>query len=327
MTTSEMIISLGFILGTTFMYSTPLIFTAIGGVFAENSGVVNIGLEGMMTIGAFAGAAIGFLTGNPWVAFLGAGVAGGLFGLLHAVASIKYNANQVVSGIAINFLAPGFAFFISGRIFNGATQTPSIPLESKLPRPFASFFKGVVESNPDNPMLRMADSVFNQYITVYIALAVVALAWFVLYRTKIGLRIRAVGEHPAAADTVGINVYMIRYACTTLSGVLAGLGGASLSLAIVSAFRPGLVSGHGFIALAAMIFGKWNPKGTMFACLLFGVTKGLQIFLGGSKLGLDISVDLLAMLPYVITLLVLVGFVGKSVGPAASGTPYEKGER
>jgi len=327
MNTSEIIISLGFILGTTFMYSTPLIFTAIGGVFSENSGVVNIGLEGMMTIGAFTGAAVGFLSGNPWLAFLAAGLAGGLFGLLHAVASIKYSADQVVSGIAINFLAPGMAFFISGRLFNGATQTPSIPLESKLPKPLNAFFNGLVDASPDNPFIRMMDSIFNQNITVYIALATVAIAWYVLYKTQLGLRIRAVGEHPAAADTVGINVYAIRYFCVTLSGVLAGLGGASLSLAIVSAFRPGLVSGHGFIALAAMIFGKWNPKGTLYGCLLFGVTKGLQIFLGGPKLGLDISVDLLAMLPYVITIIVLVGFVGKSVGPAASGTPYEKGER
>jgi len=324
---SDFLVSLGFILGTTLMYSTPLIFTALGGVFSENSGVVNIGLEGMMTIGAFTGAAVGFLTLSPWFALLAAGIVGGLFGLLHAFASIKYNANQVVSGIAINFLAPGLALFISGRLFNGATQTPSIPLESKLPRPLNGFFNNLVASSPDNDIFRMLDSIFNQYITVYLAFAVVFITWYILYKTRFGLRIRAVGEHPAAADTLGINVYAIRYVCVTLSGVLAGIGGASLSLAIVSLFRPGILSDHGFIALAAMIFGKWKPQGTLLACLLFGVTKGLQIFLGGPTMGLDISVDLLAMLPYVITLVVLVGFVGKSAAPAASGQPYEKGER
>ncbi len=324
---SDIVKVVGFLLGTTFMYATPLIYTAIGAVYSENSGVVNIGLEGMMTIGAFTGAAVAVLTGNPWLAFIAAGLAGGLFGLIHAIACVKFNAAQVVSGIAINFLAPGIALFASRRIFNGATMTPSVPLEQKLPRPLNGFFSNLAESGANPEMVNFFDTIFNQYITVYIAIAIVFVTWYILYKTKLGLRIRAVGEHPKAADTVGVNVYGIRYFCVTISGVLAGLGGASLSLAIVSNFRPGLVSGQGFIALAAMIFGKWKPRATMMACLLFGVTKGLQIFLGGPMLGWDVSIDLLAMLPYVITLVVLISFVGKSVAPAASGQPYEVDER
>lgn len=323
----EILRHLAFIIGTTLMYSTPLIFTALGAIYAENSGVVNIGLEGMMVTGAFVGAAVGFNVGNPWIAFICAGLAGGAFGLLHAFASIKYKADQVVSGIAINFLAPGLMLFISRIIFEGATQTPSIDLNHKLPRPLNFIFQPLLEANPDSSILAALNTVFNQYASVYVAFILVFLTWYILYKTKAGLRIRAVGEHPAAADTVGVNVYRIRYICTTLSGVLAGFGGASLSLAIVSSFRPGLVSGHGFIALAAMIFGKWRPKETMMACLLFGATNALRFFLGGLDLGFEIPVDILSMMPYVITIIVLVLFVGRSAGPAASGKPYAKGER
>jgi len=324
---SDFVKVFAFIFGTTLMYATPLIYTAIGGVYSENSGVVNIGLEGMMYIGAFTGAAVAVITGNSWFAFLMAGVVSGLFGLLHAIACVKFNANQVVSGIAINFLAPGIALFVSRRIFDGATMTPSIPLDKKLPRPLNGFFKAWTTNNPDSLLAETLSTMFNQYVTVYIAIAVVFLTWYLLYKTKLGLRIRAVGEHPKAADTVGVNIYKIRYLCVSLSGFFSGLGGAALSIAIVSNFRPGLISGQGFIALAAMIFGKWRPRATMLACMLFGATKGLQIFLGGPMLGLDISVDLLSMLPYVITIVVLLGFVGKAVAPAASGQPYEMDAR
>lgn len=320
---SDFVRAFAFILGTTLMYATPLIYTAIGGVYSENSGVVNIGLEGMMYVGAFAGAAIAVVTGNSWIAFVGAGVVSGLFGLLHAIACIKFNANQTVSGIAINFLAPGIALFVSRRMFKGATMTPSVPLEQKLPRPLNGMFSSLMESNPDNLLIESLSTIFNQYITVYIAFAVVFGTWYLLYKTRIGLRIRAVGEHPKAADTVGVNVYKIRYFCVSMSGFLSGLGGAALSIAIVSNFRPGLISGQGFIALAAMIFGKWRPRTTMLACMLFGATKGLQFFLGGPMVGFELSADLLAMMPYIITIVVLLGFVGKAVAPAASGKPYE----
>ncbi|MEW9122451.1 MAG: ABC transporter permease [Thermotaleaceae bacterium] len=316
---------IAFILATTLMYATPLIYGALGAVFSENAGVVNIGIEGMMTIGAFAGAASAYILSDaygqlwwvPWIGFLIGGLAGGFFGLIHAIASVTFHADQTVSGIAINFLAPGLALFLSRRLFENATTTPPIPLDAKLPRPFNQFLEPNTISN----------TIFNQYASVYIAFILVAIAWYVLYKTKLGLRIRAVGEHPKAADTLGVNVGRIRYLSVILSGVLAGLGGASLSMAIVASFRPTLISGQGFIALAATIFGKWKPQGAMLACLLFGATTGVQIYLGSPQVGLQLSTNLLSMIPYVITLIVLMGFVGKAVAPAASGVPYEKGDQ
>ena len=305
------------ILSTTLMYSTPLIFAALGGVFSENSGIVNIGIEGMMTIGAFAGAAVGVLTGNPWLAFLMGALAGGLFALIHAVATVTFNADHTISGVAINLLAPGVAIFASKVLFDGASQTPSIPIEEKMPRPL----NGIFEQGS------VLDTIFNTYATVYLAFILVAVVWFVLYKTKLGLRIRAVGEHPGAADTLGINVYKTRYIAVILSGVLAGLGGASMSLAVVSAFRPTLISGHGYIAIAAVIFGKWKPQGAMLACLLFGFSTALSIYFGGATSPIDVNENLLSMIPYVVTLVMLILFVKRSKAPAASGTPYIKGER
>ncbi|MBS4537773.1 ABC transporter permease [Clostridium sp. D2Q-11] len=311
-----MLDDLGFLIGTTLMYAAPLIFTALGGVISEKSGVVNIGLEGMMTMGAFTGAAVGYFTGNPWIAFIAAGLAAGVFGLLHAIASVTFHADQVVSGIAINFLGPGVALFISRLFFNGSTMTKSLDFEAKMPRPL----NGVFESNS------FLDLIFNHYATVYLAFILVFIMWFILYKTKLGLRIRAVGEHPAAADTLGVSVVKIRYLAVVLSGVFAGFGGAAMSIAVVSNFRPTLISGQGFIALAAVIFGKWKPQGAMWACLLFGAAQGLTVYLGGSNI-INISSQILAMLPYALTLVILTGFVGRATAPAASGQPYEKGER
>ena len=305
--------NIALIIGTTLMYSTPLIYTSLGGVLSENSGVINIGLEGMMVIGAFAGAAIGYFVGDPWIAFIGAGIAGGLFGLLHAFACVTFSANQVVSGIAINFLGAGIALFLSRMLFEGATMTKSIALDNKMPRPLNGVF-------PDRSFLNIIFD--NQYATVYLAFLMVLLIWFFMYKTKYGLRLRSVGEHPTAADTLGINVMRIRYFAVIMSGVFAGFGGAAMSLAIVSNFRPTLVSGHGFIALAAMIFGKWKPQGALLACLLFGGAQGLAVFLG--QFDLEISTQLISMLPYVITIVVLIGFVGKSAAPSADGIPYDK---
>jgi simple sugar transport system permease protein len=310
-----MLNSLAFIIGTTLMYSTPLIYTALGGVISENSGVVNIGLEGMMTVGAFVGATVGYYSGNPWLAFLAAGLAGGLIALLHAIASITFAAEQVVSGIAINFLGGGISLFLSRIFFDGAVMTKPISLDNKMPRPFNDLF-------PENSFF---DLILNQYATVYMAFILVFIVWYVLYKTKLGLRIRAVGEHPRAADTLGIDVFKVRYLAVILSGVFAGFGGAAMSLAIVSNFRPSLISGQGFIALAAMIFGKWKPQGAMWACMLFGAAQGIAVYLGST--GIEVPTQLLSMLPYVLTLLVLMGFVGRANAPAADGVPYEKGEK
>jgi simple sugar transport system permease protein len=307
-----MLDSIAFIISTTLLYSTPLIYTSLGGVISENAGVVNIGLEGMMTIGAFVGAAVGFFAGDAWIGFIAAGIAGGLLALMHAIACVSYAANHVVSGIAINFIGPGLALFFSRLLFKGATMTKPLSLEDKIPRPF----NGVFQQNS------FFDLIFNHYATVYIAFLFVALVWFVLYKTKLGLRIRSVGEHPEAADTLGINVFKVKYIAVIFSGIFAGFGGAAMSVAVVSNFRPTLISGQGFIALAAMIFGKWKPQGAMWACLLFGFAQGLVVFLGAKDIA--VSSQIWAMLPYVLTLIILIGVVGKSEAPSADGVPFEK---
>lgn len=299
------------LLGITLMYSTPLVFGALGGVISERSGVTNIGIEGMMVIGAIAAVATSHFTGNPWIAFLVAGLCGGLVALLHAVASVTFAADQTVSGVAINLLAPGIALFACKQIFDGAAMSPVV---AKLPRVLGdSFMSGTVWAN------------LNVNVSTAIALVFCVLLWFVLYKTKWGLRIRAVGEHPAAADTLGINVFKTRYACVILSGVLAGMGGASVTISIISQFTPTSISGQGFIAMAAVIFGKWTPFGAYGACLLFGATQALTIILGGGTFPIPSSI--LAMLPYVMTIVVLILFVGKSVAPKADGVPYIKGSR
>lgn len=283
-----------FLFSTTLMYSTPLIFTALGGVMSEKSGVINIGLEGMMTFGAFAASWVAITMQNPWLGLLAGGIAGLLLALLHAVASIKFKANQVVSGMAINFLGSGLAIFFCRIFFEGASMTPPLDLEKKIP------------------------AFFNQYATVYIAFIVTLLIWFIFNKTRLGLRLISAGEHPKASTAAGINVSLYRYIGVLSSGFLAGVGGGSLSIAIVSNFRPTLISGQGFIALAAMIFGKWNPVGTLFACLFFGFSQALVVFIGGFE-SLQVSSQLLATLPYILTLIILVGFMGKTTAPSALG--------
>lgn len=300
------------ILGITLLYAAPLIYTAMGGVVSENTGVVNIGLEGMMTIGAVVGATVGYFVGNPWIAFLCAGLGGMGIALLHGIATIHFGADHVVSGTALNLLGPGLAIFLARMFFDGAAMTKPIPLKNKMPRVLSNVF----------PAGSAPDIIFGQYITVYIAFVVVALVYFILYKTKLGLRIRSVGEHPHAAETLGVDVYKIKYIGVLTSGFLAGLGGASLSLAVVANFRETLISGQGFIALAAVIFGGWKPHTTLLACLLFGAAEGLVIFLGSTSL--TVAPDLLNMLPYVITMFAMVVFVGEARGPSANGIPYKR---
>lgn len=299
------------LIGITLMYSTPLVFGALGGVISERSGVVNIGIEGMMTTGAFTAAAVSYFTGNPWLGFLAAGAAGGATALLHAIASVTFKADQTISGIAINLIGPGFALFFCRLLFDNATMT--LPAKT-LPKLFGESAFG------DSAMKNL-----NVDVTVILALVTTAVMWFFLYRTKWGLHVRSVGEHPAAADTLGISVSGIRYVCVLISGILAGFGGASMTLAIISQFTPTAISGQGFIALAAVIFGKWTPFGAYGACLLFGFAQALTIVLGGGDFA--VPSQILAMLPYILTIVVLILFVGRSVAPKADGEPYEKGVR
>ncbi len=305
-----MINTITLLIGVTLMYSTPLIFGALGGVISERSGVINIGIEGMMTISAFVGAAVGYYSGNPWAGVLCAGIAGGALALLHGIASISFRADQTISGVAINLLGPALAVFFCRLTFDGATV--SYPVPNKLPKLLGSGVRGMKAN-------------LNIDIMVLVALAFAAAMWFVLYRTKWGMRILAVGENPAAADTLGINVYRTRYICVILSGILAGIGGSAVTLGIVAQFSQTAIAGQGFIALAAVIFGKWKPQGVYKACLIFGFAQALTVVLGGGAI--SIPTEILAMLPYVLTVVSLIMFVGKSVAPKADGVAYVKGKR
>jgi ABC-type uncharacterized transport system permease subunit len=311
-----MIDTLTNILSTTVLYSTPLILAGMGGLYSERSGVVNIALEGLMTIGAFTAAVTTISTGNPWLGLLCAILAGMILALPHAVASITFKADQVVSGVAINFLALGLSVYLVKHLYDGAGQTPVV--QNKL-----EALKIPVLS--DIPVL--GPSLFSALPTTYIALFVVIASYFLLYRTPFGMRLRAVGEHPHAAETAGVSVVAMRYIAVIISGALASIGGAGLSIAIGSEFNQGTVAGQGFIALAALIFGKWRPLGVLGAAAFFGFSVALALI--GQLIGLTkyVPSEVLNMLPYILTILALAGFVGRADAPAAIGKPYEKGSR
>lgn len=283
---------------STIRLSTPLTLAALGGLFSERSGVINIALEGMMLAGAFTAAAVTYATGSPWIGLFAAVVAGIAVALIHAVASIRYKADQVVVGTAINILMIGLPGFLSGAFFLSSGSTPQIPIEQLIPT-----------------------------APIVMAFGFVPLTWYVLYRTPFGLRLRAVGENPEAADAAGVDVAKIRYSGVLLSGALAAMGGAYLSIGQSSLFTRNMTSGRGFIALAALIFGKWRPAQTLLACLFFGLTEAVTIQMQGAvKLpsGEDIPVQFIQMVPYVLTIVVLAGFIGQSRPPRALGRAYEK---
>jgi len=271
--------------------ATPLIITAIGGLLSERAGIINIALEGKMLIGAFFAVVVSYYTGNPWLGILGAAVAGAVLAFVHALVCIEYHANQVVSGIAINMLATGLTVFLLQVIFGVAGTSPQV---EKLP----------------------VWGIFHPL--VYFAIILVVIVHLFLFYTPWGLRLRSVGEHPAAAETAGINVVKTRYIFVTLSGVLAGISGAALSLGVLNVFVQDMTAGRGFIALAAMIFGKWTPIGVLLASLLFGFADALQMRLQG----VGIPSQFIQMLPYIFTMVALAGFVGKATPPAALGKTY-----
>ncbi|NMB00826.1 MAG: ABC transporter permease [Firmicutes bacterium] len=289
--------------------ATPLIFAALGGIFSERSGVVNIALEGMMLVGAFTAMFVTYHTGLPWVGVLGAIAAGALMGLLHAIFCVRYRANQVVTGTAINIFAGGLTVFLLRDFFGAAGTSPSVSTIPDITIPLL------------NQIPWIGKIIGRQNPLVYLALLAVVLVHIVIYKTPWGLRLRAVGEHPKAADTVGVNVFRMRYLAVIISGAFAGLGGTYLSIAHLSRFSEGMTAGRGFIALAAMIFGKWTPFGALGACLFFGYADALQMRLQD----VGIPTQFMNMLPYVLTMVALAGFIGKAVGPKASGEPYIKG--
>jgi len=297
------------LIAATLRWATPLIFAAIGGMFSERSGVVNIALEGMMLSGAFFGIWGADRFGHWGWGLVTAMVAGGLFAFVHAVFAIHLRADQIVSGTAINFLALGVTGYLYIDLY-GAEGTP--PDVSEIPDLHLGFLDGIGFIGP----------IFAEMsLMIWLALATVVLSWILMFKTPIGLRIRAVGEHPRAADTVGISVYLVRYSCVTLSGILAALGGAYLSIGFVGSFNENMTAGRGFIALAALIFGMWKPFGAFFAALLFGFSSALARSLPEYS---EQAALLFETLPYILTLIAVAGVIGRSIPPAAIGRPYEK---
>jgi len=290
---------------STLRVATPLVLAALGGMFSERSGVINIALEGKMLAGAFTAAAVtyaadtklGLGNASPWVGLLAASAAGLFIAAIYAVTCIRFKADQVVSGAAINILMFGIPGFLSGAFFLSSGSTPQLPREHLIP-----------------------------WTPIIIAFTLVPISWYVMYRTSFGLRLRAVGEKPEAADAAGVSVKRMRYSGVLIAGVLAGIGGAYLSIGQSSLFTRNMTSGRGFIALAALIFGKWRPFQTMLACLLFGFTEAVSYQMQAVKLpsGEDIPVQFIQMVPYVVTIIVLAGFIGSSRPPRALGIPYQK---
>ncbi|MFB6466705.1 ABC transporter permease [Cytobacillus sp. Hz8] len=313
---------LEFIISSTIFMAAPLVFTALGGVFSERSGVINIALEGLMCFGAFVAIVFNltfadtFGDATKWIALLVAAILAGIFSLLHAVASISFRADQTISGIAMNFLALGLAIFLVKK-FYGKGQTDVIT---------DRFYKTDVPFLSDIPII---GPLFfsNVYYTSFIAIVVAILAWYIIFKTPFGLRLRSVGEHPLAADTMGINVVKMRYIAVFISGILGGLGGAVYAETITMNFGHSTIAGQGFMALAAMIFGKWHPIGALGAAIFFGFAQSLSIVGSSIPLLKDVPDVYLFITPYVLTILALAGFIGRAEAPKADGVPYIKGQR
>src|SRR6266404_3230110 len=304
---------------STIRLATPLVLAALGGLYSERSGVVNIALEGLLLAGAFTAASVNYYAHSPWIGLVGAMAAGAFVAYILALACIRFKADQVVTGTGINILFIGLPAVLSGALFLSSGSTPQIPRENLLPA-LNRFLPSFI------PQWRIFTDVS---IISLLALVVVLVTRYVLYRTPFGLRLRAVGENPEAADAAGVGVNRMRYIGVILSGALAGIGGAYLSIGQSSLFTRNMAAGRGFIALAALIFGKWRPTQTMLACLLFGFADALTIQMQGVvKLpwnpAEDIPVQFIQMIPYVVTIVVLAGFIGQSRAPRALGTAYEK---
>lgn len=308
------------VVSATLVYSAPLIFTAIGGTFSERSGIVNVGLEGIMVMGAFSSIVFNLFMSKyygkatPWIGLLVGGFVGLLFSLIHAVATINWRTDQIISGTVLNLMAPALAIYLTKLIFDGKGQTSfidpqlataSIPFLCNIPIIGKIFFT-------------------NTSILAYIGILIAIISWWILKYTKFGLRLRSVGENPEASDSVGISVYRYRYYGVLISGFLGGVGGAIMAESITSNFSSSTIAGQGFMSLAAMIFGKWNPIGAMGAAVFFGFAQSLAIIGKYIPVISKIPNFWFTLSPYMITLIVLVVFIGKSKAPAADGTTFIK---
>ncbi len=299
------------LLQATLRTATPLLLAGLGELFSERAGVLNISLEGTMLIGSLFGFLAANKTDNLWLGIAAGGIAGMLIALIHAVLSVSFGVSQVVSGVGINILCIGLSLTTYRSVFGMASSgVPRAPAQEAFAIPWLS----------DIPII--GEILFQQLPLVYIALLLVPITWFILYRTELGLKIRAVGEHPLAAETLGVNVYFIRYLCVMICGLLTGVAGTFLSLGLLNIFLDNMTSGRGWIALAVVIFGKWKPFGVLWAALLFGLANAFQLRVQAA--GFDIAYQFLLMAPYVLTIVVLVGAVGRSTAPAALAVPFLK---
>lgn len=312
------------LLDSTLRLATPLLLAALAGFYSERAGVVDIGLEGKMLVAAFAAAATASVVGSAW-AGLGAGILASLvLALLHGFACITHKGNQVVSGVALNIVALGLTAVLGNAWFQMGGRTPNLPADARfgeITLPLAEMLRGVPVLGPIYYEL-----ISGHNILVYLALALVPLSGWIAYRTRFGLRLRAVGENPAAVDTAGISVTRMRYRAVLIAGLLCGVAGTYLSTAQGAGFQTNMTAGKGFLALAALILGKWKPVPTLLACLLFAAADALQTRLQGVALpGIgEVPVQLIEALPYILTVALLAGFVGKAIPPKASGRPYVK---
>ncbi|MCJ7871257.1 ABC transporter permease [Phaeobacter sp. J2-8] len=325
------------VLDSTLRLATPLLLACLAGLFSERAGVFDIGLEGKMLAAAFFAAALASITGSVWLGLM-AGIAASLIlSLIHGLASITFRGNQLISGVAINFLASGLTVLIAQDLFSQGGRTPSLVGGARfegIDLPFAigpqdaeaagvPLSQLVAEAGPLQQIY--SELISGHSILVYIALLFVPLSWWVLFRTRFGLRLRAVGENPAAVDTAGVSVVALRFAAVMICGVLCGIAGAYLATALQAGFVREMTAGRGFIALAALIFAKWRPWYALYACLLFGLLQAVALRYQNIDLGIFVvPVQVMDALPYILTVVILAGFVGKAIPPRAGGEPYAK---
>jgi ABC-type uncharacterized transport system permease subunit len=312
------------ILASTLRLGTPLLLACLAGLYSERSGIFDIGLEGKMLAAAMASGSVAALTGSAWLGLLAGIGAALLFAGLHGVASITFRGNQLISGVALNFLASGLTVLIAQALFGQGGRTPPLTGAGRfapIDLPFAEALKDVPLIGPFYHQVLSGNSVL-----VYAALAFVPMTWWLLYRTRFGLRLRAVGENPAAVDTAGVSVVALRYAAVAITGVLCGIAGAYMATALQAGFGREMTAGRGYIALAALIFAKWRPWQALGATMLFGFFQALALRpdVVERMVGMKVPVSMLDALPYILTVLVLAGFVGKAIPPRAGGEPYVK---
>ena len=312
------------VLDSTVRLSVALLLACLAGLFSERAGVFDIGLEGKMLAGAFAGASAAAVTGSAWMGVGAAIMAAVFFALVHGFASITNRGNQIVSGVAINFVVAGATILFGQAWFREGGRTPQLSNNARfspIELPFADALRDV-------PVIGQiySEIISGHSILVYVAFLMVPISWWILFRTRFGLRLRAVGENPAAVDTAGISVTWLRYRAVICCGILTGLAGAYLSLAQSPGFVKDMTAGRGFIALAALIFAKWRPVPAMFACLLFGFLDAFAIRFQGTAFPLvgQLPVQLMQALPYILTVILLAGFIGKAIPPKAGGVAYVK---